>query len=217
MTQWKLKEILESTGLPVEVGSGGLTKYNRKRLGISKSHWTDTACVGVETPDSLNIRNYQPLLIKAMSHGSRQMVKPDKYGFPRTAPKLRQKSFYGFQTGDIVKAVVTKGKKIGTYIGRVAVRKTASFNIKTKTETVQGIGHKYCQHLYKSDGYTYSFGVLVKQKNVNFVQKVEQVLETRIQLNLFDISQLTTEAKPKTNSVKRKQFDGLDREQLSLF
>ncbi len=74
-TRWKLKEILESTGLPVETGSGGRTKYNRKRLGISKSHWTDAACVGKSTPDSLNIRNYQPLLIKAMGHGSRQMCK----------------------------------------------------------------------------------------------------------------------------------------------
>ena len=119
-TRWKLKEVLESTGLPVETGSGGLTKFNRKRLKISKSHWTDAACVGTSTPDSLNIQNYQPLIIKAMGHGSRQMVKPDKYGFPRTASKLRQKSFYGFMTGDIVKAVVTKGKKIGTYVGRVA-------------------------------------------------------------------------------------------------
>ncbi|NEQ41026.1 MAG: HNH endonuclease [Okeania sp. SIO3I5] len=223
-TRWKLKEILESTGLPVEVGSGALTKYNRKRLGISKSHWTDAACVGKSTPDTLNIRNYQPLLIKAMGHGSRQMVKPDKYGFPRTSPKLRQKSFYGFQTGDIVKAVVTKGKKIGTYIGRVAVRQTGNFNIKTKTETVQGISYKYCQHLHKSDGYTYSFGELVKQKSVNFVQgtlyatSLEQVLETPVQLNLFDISELTTETKPKTKRAKRtKQFDSFDGEQLSLF
>ncbi len=216
-TRWKLKEVLESTGLPVEVGSGGLTKYNRKRLGISKYHWTDAACVGVSTPDTLNIRNYQPLLIKAMGRGSRQMVKPDKYGFPRTAPKLRQKSFYGFQTGDIVKAVVTKGKKIGTYVGRIAVRKTGSFNIKTKTESVQGISYKYCKHLHKSDGYTYNFGELVKQKTINFVQKVEQVLDTPVQLNLFDISELTTKSKSKAKRIKRKKFDGLDGKQLSLF
>ncbi|NEQ37919.1 MAG: HNH endonuclease [Okeania sp. SIO3I5] len=217
-TRWKLKEVLESSGLPVEVGSGRLTKYNRKRLGISKSHWSDAACVGVSTPNTLNIQNYQPLLIKAMGHGSRQMVKPDKYGFPRTSPKLRQKSFYGFQTGDIVKAVVTKGKKIGTYVGRVAVRKTGSFNIKTKTETVQGISHKYCKHLHKSDGYTYSFGELVKQKTVNFVQKVGQVLDTPVQLSLFDISELTTETKSQTKRGQHtKKFDGLDGEQLSLF
>lgn len=92
------------------------------------------------------------------------MVKPDKYGFPRTSPKLRQKSFYGFMTGDIVKAVVTKGKKVGTYVGRVAVRKTGNFNIKTKTDTVQGISYKYCCHLHKSDGYNYSFGQLLSQK-----------------------------------------------------
>lgn len=162
-TRWKLKQILENTGLPVELGSGGLTKYNRQRLRIGKSHWTDAACVGESTPESLNAKGYQPLIIKAMGRGSRQMVNPDKYGFPRTSPKLRQKSFYGFQTGDIVKAVVTKGKKLGTYVGRVAVRKTGSFNIKTKTDTVQGISYKYCRHLHKSDGYAYSFGEVLEQ------------------------------------------------------
>ncbi len=35
---------------------------------------------------------------------------------------MRQKQVQGFQTGDTVKAVVTVGKKIGTYVGRVAVR-----------------------------------------------------------------------------------------------
>ncbi|MGL5196968.1 MAG: hypothetical protein ACRC8Y_25540, partial [Chroococcales cyanobacterium] len=86
----------------------------------------DAACVGESTPESLNIKGFQPLIIKAMGRGSRQMVKPDKYGFPRTSPKLRQKSFYGFQTGDIVKAIVTQGKKLGTYVGRVAAKQGAS-------------------------------------------------------------------------------------------
>ncbi|NEQ75623.1 MAG: transposase [Okeania sp. SIO2C9] len=125
-TRWKLKEILKTTGLPVEIGSGGLTKFNRKHLGISKSHWTDAACVGKSTPETLNIRGYQPLLIKAMGYSFRQMVKSDKYGFPRGAPKLRQKSFFGFQTGDMVKAVVPKGKYAGTHTGRIAVRKKVS-------------------------------------------------------------------------------------------
>jgi hypothetical protein len=98
--------------LPLELGSGGLTKYNRQRLNITKSHWTDAACVGFSTPDSLNITGYQPLIIKAMGRGDRQMITPDKYGFPRTSPKLRQKAFFGFQTGDIVKAIVTKERKL---------------------------------------------------------------------------------------------------------
>jgi 3-dehydroquinate synthase class II len=68
-------------------------------------------------------------------------------------------------TGDIVKAVVTKGKKVGSYVGRVAVRKTGNFNIKTKNDTVQGINYKYCRHLHKSDGYTYSFGETSQAKH----------------------------------------------------
>ncbi len=95
-----------------------------------------------------------------MGRGGRQMVKPDKYGFPRTKPKLRRKSFSGFMTGDIVKAVVTKGKNIGAYTGRVTVIRTGSFNIKTKVETVEAIkvetveaiNHKYWKNLHKSDG-----------------------------------------------------------------
>ncbi|NET30209.1 hypothetical protein [Okeania sp. SIO1I7] len=57
----------------------------------------------------------------------------------------------------------------------------------------------------------------VKQNKVNFVQKVEQVLNTPVQLNLFDISELTTERLPKTKRAKHRKFDGLDGEQLSLF
>ncbi|MGD1705110.1 RNA-guided endonuclease IscB [Dapis sp. BLCC M229] len=162
-TRWKLKEVLENTGLSVELGSGGLTKFNRRRLGISKSHWTDAACVGSSTPNSLNIKGYQPLLIKAMGRGTRQMVNSDKYGFPRGAPKLQQKSFFGFQTGDMVKAVIPKGKYAGTHTGRIAVRKKGNFKIKTSTQTFD-VNHKYCQHIHKSDGFAYSFGELVKQK-----------------------------------------------------
>ena len=59
------------------------------------------------------------------------MCRMDKYGFPkRYVP--RNKFVKGFQIGDIVQAVVTKGKKPGKYIGRTAVRSSVSFNINTK-------------------------------------------------------------------------------------
>ena len=53
------------------------------------------------------IKIYPGAKIKAMGRGSRQMCKVDKYGFPRTKPQLRQKSFYALMTQDIIKAVVT--------------------------------------------------------------------------------------------------------------
>ena len=68
---------------------------------------------------------------------------------------MRQKRAHGFATGDLVHAVVPKGKKIGTYTGRVAVRATGSFNIQTGTTIVQGISHKHCRLLMHADGYTY--------------------------------------------------------------
>ncbi len=116
-TRWKLFNSLKEFGLEIETGTGGLTKYNRTKQGLSKTHWLDAACVGRSTPDCLDVEVIKPLIITATGRGSRQMVKPDKYGFPRTSSKLKQKKFFGFQTGDIVKAIVTKGKKIGTYTG----------------------------------------------------------------------------------------------------
>jgi len=153
-TRWALFNRLEKTGLPVSTGSGGLTKFNRTRLNLTKAHWLDAACVG--QVDSLQVLTDQPLLIKATGHGSRQMCRTDKFGFPsRYVPRF--KFVQGFQTGDIVKAIVTSGKKVGEYVGRVAVRSKGSFNISDKYGLVQGISHKYCKTVHRKDGYGYAF------------------------------------------------------------
>ena len=138
----KLKEF----GLPVSFWSGGRTKHNRIKQGYRKTHWLDAVCVG-ETGQKVHVNGaLAPLIITAVGRGSRQMCRVDRFGFPRTGAKS-QKVVKGFKTGDMVKAMVTKGKKIGSYIGRVAVRKSGSFNIKTKGATVQGISWKYCSLL----------------------------------------------------------------------
>jgi 5-methylcytosine-specific restriction endonuclease McrA len=152
-TRWSLFNQLQKIGLPVSTGSGGLTKFNRGRLGINKMHWLDAACVG--KIDTLKVLINKPLLIKATGHGTRQQCRTDKYGFPSTYC-AKNKIHFGFQTGDIVKAIVTKGKKIGTYVGRVATRATGSFNISDKTSLIQGVSYKYCKTIHKKDGYNYS-------------------------------------------------------------
>jgi len=151
-TRWALLNALKTTGLPVTTSSGGRTKFNRTNLGLLKSHWIDAACVG--EVGTLKVLTSKPLLIKTTGHGSRQMCRTDKYGFPsRYVPRF--KFVKGFQTGDIVKAIVNSGKKTGTYIGRVAVRTSGSFNISAST-LVQGISHKYCSIIFKKDGYSYA-------------------------------------------------------------
>ncbi|BAZ67985.1 HNH endonuclease [Fischerella sp. NIES-4106] len=153
-TRFALFEVLKSTGLPVETGSGGLTKFNRSQQNLEKSHWLDAACVGKSTP-ILDIKSVKPLLITANGHGTRQSCRTDKFGFPNRHCS-RTKFHFGFQTGDIVKAVVTSGKKVGEYAGRIATRASGSFNISTKNGLVQGVSYKYCKHIHKKDGYSYA-------------------------------------------------------------
>jgi 5-methylcytosine-specific restriction endonuclease McrA len=153
-TRWALLNQLKKLRLLVSTGSGGLTKFNRTRLELPKTHWIDAACVG--TIGTLNVLIKQPLLIKSTGHGTRQMCRTDKFGFPsRHVP--RNKFVKGFQTGDIARAIVTKGKKIGTYAGRIAVRSSGSFNISTISGLVEGIGHKYFNLIHRKDGYSYGF------------------------------------------------------------
>jgi 5-methylcytosine-specific restriction endonuclease McrA len=155
-TRWKLFECLKALGLPVECGSGGLTKFNRVTRTLEKAHWLDAACVGKSTPLVLDTQGIVPLLMKATGRQSRQMCRMDRYGFPRTGPK-QASVVKGFCTGDVVRAVVTSGVKVGTYVGKVAVRATGSFNITTLEKTVQGISRRFCTVLHHCDGYSYQF------------------------------------------------------------
>jgi 5-methylcytosine-specific restriction endonuclease McrA len=149
-----LFRVLKETGLPVETGSGGLTKFNRSQQKLEKTHWIDAACVGKSTP-KLIVKGVKPLLITANGHGSRQSCRTDKFGFPsRHVP--REKIHFNFQTGDIVKAVVTTGKKIGNYVGKVAIRSSGSLNISPKNGLVQGISYKFCKRIHAKDGYSYA-------------------------------------------------------------
>lgn len=153
--RWAIWRMFDSTGLPVEVGTGGQTKYNRTNQDYPKAHWIDAACVGQSGQSVKLFPEQEPLLIKAVGRQSRQMCRPDKYGFPRTGAK-ESRVVKGFQTGDIVRAVVPTGKKQGAHTGRVAVRSSGSFNV----GTVQGIGWKYCKVLHRADGYFYSSSAL---------------------------------------------------------
>jgi len=159
-TRWTLFQRLKATGLEVEVASGGRTKWNRHRLQVPKAHCLDAACVGhVDAIENWPLQGVtqQPVLsIKATGRGSYQRTRLTKHGFPR-GYLTRSKSAFGFQTGDMVKAIVTTGKKAGTYLGRVAIRASGSFNIQTAEGLIQGISHCFCTLIQRADGYGYVF------------------------------------------------------------
>jgi 5-methylcytosine-specific restriction endonuclease McrA len=151
-TRWAIYRSLQSAGLPIEVGSGGQTKCNRRVQGYPKAHWIDAACVGRSgQPVFLNsAQGY--LRIQATGRGSRQMCRMDRYGFPRTSAK-QCKRIHGYQTGDMVRAIVPNGKQAGRHGGKVAIRSSGFFRV----GSVDGISWRYCQKLQVVDGYEYIF------------------------------------------------------------
>jgi 5-methylcytosine-specific restriction endonuclease McrA len=158
-TRWALFNTLKAikpTGLAVETGTGGQTKWNRSRLGIVKTHALDAACVG--NVYDVQGANAPALRVTCTGRGSRCKTRLDQYGFPRTY-LTKQKTAFGFKTGDMVAAKVTKGIKSGVHKGRVAIRLTGSFNIQSGLKgvaAVQGISHKFCRITQRADGYGYS-------------------------------------------------------------
>ena len=152
-TRNRLVKDLVAIGIPVQTSTGAHTKLNRHEQQIPKDHCLDAVCVGIV--DKPIIGWQKPVLnIKAMGRGSYQRTRLDKYGFPR-GYLMRQKSVRGFQTGDMVKADVTKGKYAGQYTGRIAVRKTGTFALNTGSN-IFDVNYKYCTLVSRNDGYGYS-------------------------------------------------------------
>ena len=177
----KLADELRTYNLPLELDSGGKTKFNRTKLCIPKTHALDAACVGEVS--FLTRWNIPTLEINCTGRGSYQRTRPDKYGFPR-GYLMSKKTIEGFQTGDQVKAIVTKGKKIGVYVGRLAVRASGNFNITTQDGTIQGINHRYCKLVARSDGYGYAFRSKPEENN-NLTKKGSAIPPAKLKTSRF--------------------------------
>ena len=147
-TRWALWQALKDTGLDVSVGTGGRTKWNRKRFGIPKSHTLDALCVG--NVDGVGLVPNNVLIVACTGRGQHQRTKPDKYGFLRLVLP-RTKTHHGLRTGDFVRAVVSKGKHSGVHVGRVIVRSSGSVHM----GRADGISCKNCTVLQRADGYGY--------------------------------------------------------------
>ncbi len=157
MTRWMLYEKLKATGLPVECGSGGLTKFNRTTRDLPKDHWIDACCVGKTTPRVLQINRLKPLCITAFGHGCRQMCLMNESGFPRTSPKAKHFP-HEFRTGDIVRATVpARLKNAGVHVGRMSAKAKGGFTIYSEKGKVTDIGKMYCRILQRADGYGYAY------------------------------------------------------------
>ena len=81
------------------------------------------------------------------------MCRTNKYGFPK-AHRTRHKHYFGMQTGDLVKAMVPKGKYQGTWISRIVVKASGWFDLVIGGKKAS-VHQKHCTRLWAADGYTY--------------------------------------------------------------
>jgi hypothetical protein len=147
--RWALYGALQLPGLPVSVGTGGRTKFNRHRFFIPKTHALDAVSVGnMDTVVEIAGAKQSAFDITAYGRGAYQRTRLTRKLFPR-GTLMRSKSVHGFEIGDQAKAVVPKGNKQETSPGPVALRETGSLNLKTSTATVEGINHKHSHLLQR--------------------------------------------------------------------
>ncbi|MCX4598327.1 RNA-guided endonuclease IscB [Streptomyces sp. NBC_01549] len=150
-TRWALWRALDRR-LPTHVGSGGRTKWNRARCALPKSHTLDALAVG--HLDTITETVTMVLVVGCAGRGSYSRTRTDKHGFPRLRLP-RHKQFFGFATGDLVRVAIPTGKYAGTRTGRVAVRSSGSFAVRT-THGLVTARHTYFTLLQRADGYAYT-------------------------------------------------------------
>ena len=164
-TRFALRDGLAATGLPVRCHSGGLTKFNRKRLGVPKTHANDAACVGrVSVVEGW----WKPgTAVRCTGRGAYGRTRVDANGFPR-GYLTRTKRVFGFATGDLVVATIPPAalgklarKNVGTWRGRVAVRAGGTFVVQVRGRADVDVRHTRCRLLQRADGYGY--GILSRQ------------------------------------------------------
>lgn len=151
-TRWRLYEQLKATRLPVEGGSGARTKMQRIQHGLPKEHYYDALCVGASTPPLFGKIAAYVQRWKYMGRGTRQMCRTNRYGFP-IAHRSRQKIHFGFQTGDLVAAVIPRGKYQGTWTGRVTVRTRGTFVLTTADGMRVESAYTHCRVLKRGNGW----------------------------------------------------------------
>ena len=154
----KIVAVLSKHTDNLETSTGAITKFNRSQLNLTKEHYIDALCTGENVPNKFIFpAGLKVLSIKATGRGSYQRTLLDKYGFPR-AYRSREKYTHNFKTGDLVKAIVTKGKKKGIYFARVSTRKSGYFRLDCfDGKKIDGVSYKYLELIQRGDGYSYSF------------------------------------------------------------
>ena len=158
--RWKIVETLKATGLPIVYGTGGKTKWHRKKAGLPKTHYYDAACVAgvAKSSDSHSV-----LAIHAVGYGHRgdlgdYQTKQKAPGFKR--PYRRIEHCGGFQKLDTVEMTTKTGRSVGCINTFDKTPEGMPQKLRIKTDWTGGDGRKngnihQLRRIQKRDGYAY--------------------------------------------------------------
>ncbi|MFJ9181080.1 RNA-guided endonuclease IscB [Streptomyces sp. NPDC102360] len=155
--QPSLLRVLDGLALTVRSWPSRSTSDNRRAVGLDKTHTLDALAVEpldqvrgetiVRVPDRV-------LVLEATGRGSYARTTPDRFGFPRLR-RERKKQHFGYVTGDLVRAVIPKGKWAGTWTGRISVRARGQHSLTTPGGRIN-VSYLHLRMLQRADGYAYS-------------------------------------------------------------
>ena len=115
----------------------------------------DALCVGTSTPATFTALSAYVQVWSAKGRGNRQRCRTDKYGFP-IRHLAREKTHFGFQTGDFVQAVIPQGKYLGTWTGRATVKASGQIRIVTSIGAHPTTAYHHCRVLQRGNGWVYT-------------------------------------------------------------
>ncbi len=156
-TRWQLTDALHTLDVPVHAWSGGRTKWNRIANGLGKSHTLDALAIGHldhAGGDGIVRIAQEVCIVKATGRGKYARTTPDRFGFPRLQ-RPRTKLHHGYATGDLVQAHVPRGKWMGVWVGRIAVRTNGQHRLTTLAGRFD-VSHRNLRLLQRADGYSYA-------------------------------------------------------------
>lgn len=144
----------------VQGWSAARTAWNRQQLQVPKTHAIDACCVG-ERGSRVVWRHghdaLKPLKIIAVGHGSRQVIRPDRSGFPRASrakmPIFKAHNGISYRTHDLVVATTPCGRRLSS----IAIRASGSFHLRgvSRPYTLTNLSHRHCRLVQRHDGYRY--------------------------------------------------------------
>ena len=152
-TRYIIVDRIRDLGIEVVECPAWETAYHRRVGRYAKTHWVDAACIGYVPYLDDQSTIYTAV---ASGYGNRQMIKSDRYGFPRGRPKGPSR-VHGYRTGDICRLNQPGGKYKGVYVGRVMIRVSGKFDIRHLKSKITS---KYTNYtlLQNNDGYMYATG-----------------------------------------------------------